>query len=811
MRRLTLGIALAMAGVPYANAQQAGAARSTEEVVVTARRLEESLQDVPASVSVLTSADIRETGVDNVEEIIKLVPGVTIVTGTAEVGDTQINIRGINGARDAENNVALVVDGILKTNTAQLNQIQGTLEQVELLKGPQGAYYGRNAAAGAIVVTTLRPTEETRVRAMVGAGEYSTTQAQGSVSGQFSDQLGYVLSGYWRESDGYYDNTGPTPATSGPNVDSIETLNVDGRLIWNVTDAVELDFKARYNEVDTVPLNFNAIFNLPGFEAALGNPDFNQSVAGHSFIYINNYLGDNDQESSEFSVKATADLGNLTWTTWMLYSDVAQEFIADDTSASFYRFELQPSCTSTRTSLFADGYQFPSPQVLLPDPFRSIYGPFGPTTCDGLQYQIRDQKDWSFETRVSSNSSGPFTWSAGIYYLNIDREAGVAIHEDTGVAADLNLYNPPSSVTPTSLLFHDQFDTDVFAAFGSADYELNDLWTLSFALRYDREERDVQNLVPNVLDPATGAPINPGLPAAGPIPPKSETYDAWQPKLSLTYQPSETLSIYANWGVGFKAGGFNNQGSNAIVEENFNIPLGATLLVGDEYREETSSAFEIGAKGRTGTFDYSIAAYATSVDDMQFFEFFTGGFGLLRVVTNIDEVDILGVELGANWNVTDYLDIFAAVNVTDSEIKENRSRPDTVGNESPYTADYTTNLGASFAVPMANDAAFEGRIDWRRTGPTWFHTVQAQSVRTVFDLVFPGLGVANYSRTEREAFDVVDVRVGYRASNWSVHLVANNVFDERIINEVIPAPEFGGAYIAPGMLRNLHVEFAVDF
>ena len=89
---------------------------------------------------------------------------------------------------------------------------------------------------------------------------------------------------------------------------------------------------------------------------------------------------------------------------------------------------------------------------------------------------------------------------------------------------------------------------------------------------------------------------------------QSETYDAWQPKLSLTYQPSETLSIYANWGVGFKAGGFNNQGSNAIVEENFNIPLGATLLVGDEYREETSSAFEIGAKGRTGTFDYSIAA-----------------------------------------------------------------------------------------------------------------------------------------------------------------------------------------------------------
>jgi iron complex outermembrane receptor protein len=373
------------------------------------------------------------------------------------------------------------------------------------------------------------------------------------------------------------------------------------------------------------------------------------------------------------------------------------------------------------------------------------------------------------------------------------------------------LYNPPSSISPTSLLFHDQFDTDVFAVFGSLDYDINDLWTLSLALRYDREDRDVKNLVPNVLDPATGTPINPGLPATGPIPPKSETYDKWQPKVSLSYQPSETVSIYGNWGVGFKAGGFNNQGSNAIVNNNFNIPLGATLLVNDEYREETSSAFEIGAKGRLGTFDYSVAAYATKVDDMQFFEFFTGGFGLLRVVTNIDEVDILGVELGTTWGVNDYVDLYASLNVTDSEIKQNSSRPDTVGNESPYTPDYTGNLGAAFNYPLSNGGAVEARVDWRRTGPTWFHTVQDQTVRTVFDLVFPTLGTADYSKTEREAFNVVDLRIGYRASNWAIHLVANNVFDERIIDEVIPAPEFGGAYLSPGMLRNIHAEFSIEF
>lgn len=811
MRQLILGIIVALGTTTYTHAQESSGAGRIEEIVVTARRVEESLQDVPASVSVLTSDAIRETGVENIEQIVNFVPGVTIVTSTAEVGDTQINIRGINGARDAENNVALVVDGILKTNTAQLNQIQGTLEQAEFLKGPQGAYYGRNAAAGAIVVNTLKPTEETRVRAMASVGEYSTQRARGSVTGQLSDQFGYVVSGYWRETDGFYENTGPTAATQGSTIDSMETFGVDGRLVWNISDTASLEFKARYNDVDAVPLNYNAIFNLPGFEAALGNPDFNQSVAGHPFVYTNNFLGDNDQESTEFSVKADIDLGSVTWTSWVLYSDVAQEFVSDDTSASFFRFELQPSCTETRTSLFADGYQFPSPQLLLPDPFTSIYGPFGATTCDGIQYQIRDQKDFSFETRVSSNGTGPVAWSAGLYYLTIDREAGVAILEDQGLGADLNLYNPPSSISPTSLLFHDQFDTDVFAAFGSVDYDLNDAWRLSVALRYDREDRDVENLVPNVLDPATGSPINPGLPPSGPIPPKSQSYDQLQPKVSLSYKPADSVSLYANWGVGFKAGGFNNQGSNAIVEENFNIPLGANLLVNDEYREETSSAFEVGAKGRLGALDYSVAAYATRVDDMQFFEFYTGGFGLLRVVTNIDKVDIQGVEFGATWGVTENFDLQAAVNVTDSEIKENQSRPDTVGNESPYTADYTANLAAAFNWPLGNAGSLEARIDWRRTGPTWFHTVQNQDVRTVFDLVFAGLGTANFSKTEREAFDVVNLRVGYRASNWAIHIAANNVFDERIMNEVIPAPEFGGSYISPGMLRNVHAEFSIDF
>ena len=155
--RLLLSVSvagLAAAAVPaLAQDTTAEGAAEDDAIIVTARRQNERLIEVPASVSVMTADALAKTGVDNAEEFTQLTPGVTIVTGTAEAGDTQINIRGINGARDAESSVALVVDGILKTNSAQLNQNQGTLRQVEMLKGPQGAIYGRNAAAGAIVVS----------------------------------------------------------------------------------------------------------------------------------------------------------------------------------------------------------------------------------------------------------------------------------------------------------------------------------------------------------------------------------------------------------------------------------------------------------------------------------------------------------------------------------------------------------------------------------------------------------------------------------------------------------------------------------
>lgn len=585
-------------------------------------------------------------------------------------------------------------------------------------------------------------------------------------------------------------------------------------MVFNPSDSAEIDMKARYAKFEGSALSFNAVFSLPGFAGAFADPYFNEDVNDHNYDFIGNIKPENTQETTEFSIKGTWDLDDYTVSAWGLYSDVDQEWIADSTAASFYRFELQSSCRETALGLFNDGYQLPKPQLLLPDPFTSVYGPFGPTTCDGTQYQARQQKDLSAEFRVASNYSGAMNWSAGAYYLTLDRDTSVSIAEDQGNGAILRAYNPPQSKNPTSLMFADTFDTDVYAVFGTLDYDLSEALTLSMALRYDREERDVSSRVPNVLDPATGAPINPGLPAQGMIPDADNTYDKWQPRVSLAYILSDNWNTYASWGVGFKAGGFNNQGSRKLLEENYNIPLGSGLDIGDEYDEESSNAFEIGAKGTLagGMIAVDIAAYYTEVEDMQFFEFFTGSFGLLRVVSNIDEVEIYGIESTVNAAVTDRWTVFGSAAINESEIKDNNSRPGTEGNKSPYTSDYTVNLGAQYLAPVGDNLELSIRADWRLTGPTWFHTVQEDVVRTSFDLFFPGLGFADYSQTERDAYDTLDIRIMLSAhDSWRITAYGTNVLDEDVLAEVIPAAEFGGSFTAPGAGRTLGIELGYQF
>ncbi len=159
-----------------------GAENVMEEIMVTARRREESLQDVPGTVTAFSEETLRNAGVERAQDFVALTPGVSMVNA-AEVGDTQVNIRGINGARDAENSFAFLIDGVLYTNPAAFNREYTDLRQIEVFKGPQGAIYGRNAAAGAIIVTTTTPTNDFETNGTLSVATDSTYLGKGGFSG----------------------------------------------------------------------------------------------------------------------------------------------------------------------------------------------------------------------------------------------------------------------------------------------------------------------------------------------------------------------------------------------------------------------------------------------------------------------------------------------------------------------------------------------------------------------------------------------------------------------------------------------------
>jgi len=441
-----------------------------EEIIVTARQRAESLQDVPASVQVFTGSQIENSGIQRPADFIYMTPGVTIVDA-AEVGDTQVNIRGINGARDAENSFALIIDGILMTNPASLNREYTNLQQIEILKGPQGALYGRNAAAGAIIITTEKPGEETGGTLRVSGAEDSSYYVAGNVGGKASDTVSWGLSGDFRQTDGYYDNVIDRlgslsfAAPGGATVDNFENWNIQGRLIWEPSDATSVDTKLRYGEVDGASITFNAAFALPLFVVASGEPEWYEEVDDHNFFFQPNIDSSNDQEALELSIKVDHAMDWGDFTGWLLYSDIENSLGSDGTSAAFQFFANDPLCLSSNLELSAISQAdpdlhppnsisiLPSPQRIgdLPTFPTGVYGPYLPSTCDGTQYQERNQEDISVEFRITSKSDQRLRWSAGFYYLTIEREVGVNLGIDTGNGINRNLFVslPDAACRPT--------------------------------------------------------------------------------------------------------------------------------------------------------------------------------------------------------------------------------------------------------------------------------------------------------------------------------------------------------------------------
>ena len=831
------------------------ASAQLEEVVVTARARAESLQDVPATVTAFTEGQIQNMGVERAEDFIYMTPGVTFVN-TVEVGDSSLSIRGINGARDAETNFAFIVDGVLYTNPSAFNREYPDLAQIEVLKGPQGALYGRSAAAGAVIMSTKRPTQEMEGSIKVGAAEYGTVYGTATIAGPLGDDIAGRLTVTSRKTDGFLENI----YLNDDVVNDYEETAISGRLVFDPTDTLSIDTKIRFSEVSAASIAFNAAFELPFFVGALdGLQAFGVDPSAASidvndfeFVYSPNVDPENEQDTLEVSVKVDKQFDTGTLTAWALYSDQDQHFLADGTSGAFGFYDNLGHCQQTaaaRSIFLGDATAMQQPTFNLDGTAAGRFlPPYSPTTCDGYQYQERNQRDLSFQLQWTSDADQRLRWQAGMYFLNIERRVGVAQLEDDGRA---NL--PRSFVNElTDALVLDDFETTVLSGFGSIAYDLTDRMELSVALRYDVEDREVQNAVPSPADgyfstridycgsffeggctlngaPLGGTPWNPAFidlstgAVSARVDKRSKEFDALQPKISLTYDLSENTTLFGSWGVGFKTGGFNNLGGTEIISLFLVNPDGLPTAPPEIYEEETSSSFEVGFRSTLldGNLQLNAAAYHTEVDDMQFFEFYVGPFGLLRTVEGIDEVTIQGFEVGASWQMTDGLRLDAGYSTIDGEIDAMTVRPYVAGNDVPNAAEFTANVALTWDQNFGN-LNLMARLEYAYQGDIFYHVVQGSDLDVPKSYDFEGLpyevpatlfgGLAtSYSKTKVDGYGITNLRVGVGGDRWRVTAFARNLFDEEFIAEVIMAPEFGGAFVTPGAYRTAGVEFQWDF
>ena len=831
------------------------ASAQLEEVVVTARARAESLQDVPATVTAFTEGQIENMGVERAEDFIYMTPGVTFVN-TVEVGDSSLSIRGINGARDAETNFAFIVDGVLYTNPSAFNREYPDLAQIEVLKGPQGALYGRSAAAGAVIMSTKRPTQEMEGSIKVGAAEYGTMYGTATIAGPLGSDVAGRLTVTSRKTDGFLENV----YLNDDVVNDYEETAVSGRIVFDPTDTLSIDTKIRYSEVSAASIAFNAAFELPFFVGALegvtgfgvDNTAASIDVNDFEWVYSPNVDPENEQDTLEVSVKVDKEFDTGTLTAWALYSDQDQYFLADGTSGAFGFYDNLDHCqqsAAARSLFLGDNTPMQQPTFNLDGTAAGRFlPPYSPTTCDGYQYQERNQRDISFQLQWTSDADQRLRWQAGMYFLNIDRRVGVAQLEDDGRAQ-----LPRSFVNElTDALVLDDFETTVLSGFGSINYDITDRMELSFALRYDIEDREVSNAVPSPAEgnfstridycgiffeggctlngaPLGGTPWNPAFidlstgAVSARVADRSEEFDAIQPKISLSYDLSDNTTLFGSWGVGFKTGGFNNLGGTEIISLFLVNPDGLPVAPPEIYEEETSSSFEVGFRSTllNGNLQLNAAAYHTEVDDMQFFEFYVGPFGLLRTVESIDEVTIQGFEVGASWQMTDGLRLDAGYSTVDGEIDAMTVRPYVVGNDVPNAAEFTANLALTWDQNFG-DLNLMARLEYAYQGDIFYHVVQGSDLDVPKSYDFEGLpyevpamlfgGLAtSYSKTKVDGYGITNLRVGVGGERWRVTAFARNLFDEEYVAEVIMAPEFGGAFVTPGAYRTAGVEFQWDF
>ena len=850
------------------------------EIVVTARQRKEKLVDVPVSIQVFTPQDIRSAGIERPADFIELTPGVSQVQ-TAEVGDMQVSIRGLNTGRDAETNYALVIDGVLQVNPYSLNQELANLTQIEIVKGPQGALYGRNAVAGAIIIKTKEPGRKFDADAKLGYGNKNTQTANFWVAGPISDAISAGVSGYYRKTNGFFYNSYLHCNHCG---DYYEEIGATPRMIVRLGDHAKLDVKAKYSRVSGGAINFNAAFALPAFAAAFNNPDFFQNVNDHPFDYINNIVPQNVQKNKQFSIRGEWKLDVGTLTGFYAYDDQTNYFLTDGTSAAFNLYANVPTSVGPdvcSVSVAAEpGAPLPSPTF-----YANQFGPgvpgfnllpaYSPTTCDGYQYQQRDEIDNSVELRLTSPSDQRLRWQGGVYYADIRRHVVVSQGSDNGNGFLAQAFVPTGGPNPTDLEYNDRFHSKVSAAFGNVAYDVIPNLEAALALRYDREQRDASNRVGTGAQAFAQTPcfaqgagctvatavqpyinpaytINPTLATSG-IPDRSATFSELQPKVSLNWKLRRDVSVYGSYGYGFRSGGFNSTGSAATVLDGFGglhyvqngapvasqpaLPVASigTCANGQNdavvYNAQgagtpTCGATPTFANGVSDTYKKEISKAAELGFKAELLDHTLYLSGALYQ-TKVDNMQIFNFFAGpfGLLRVVTNIDR-ATLKGVEGDVRWQATRYlslfagiGTVDSRiDAYSGrPYTVGNAVPYAPKYTGDAGADLKIPVNDHWSVLAHVDMSAVGKTWFGPVQDNqvqtvFGVpGDFSKTYRDPYQLYNARLGMQSEHWNVTIWGRNLGDKQYLAEVIPAPEFGGSFVYSGTGRAYGIEVGYRF
>lgn len=718
--------------------------------MVTAQKREQSLQDVGIAVSAFTGSQMEQLGWDTADDVVAQAPGVTLVQPNGP-GSFYINVRGVAqndfSGDNQESPVAVYVDDVYVASPTGAGFQLFDFERVEILRGPQGTLFGRNATGGLVHYVTKRPAQEPEGYVKATVGDYDQIDVEGAVGGGLTDVMSGRLSFNSSNHDAIIDNN------SGSDLADNDVWAVRGQLLFEFGDSTELLLNARAGELD----NSNAPFD-------------------HSSSRLNAAgLGE------DFAGGDLSDFGGFNG--WGPYSDPDGGDIHEGEydAEGYIKIETQGYTATFKTEV-GDGMEFVSitdynelERDYLEDSDASP-NPF-------FHFALKsDMEQFSQEFRLSGETDS-MRWVTGVYYMNYEGDLYTG-----GVAGGFAREAFQDSTVPIEFGFDSPFatETESTAVFGQVEFDLSETLTLTAGLRWSKEEkstefdqyystfesttsndvavRDVFGLGDPVWSYRDGRFSNQGsvtlFGAFGiPLPllegqtdtEIDDDFFTW--KLGLDWQATEKTLVYVSYNRGIKAGGFN-------------APLDATLyivgaLTPEEFAfdKETLDAYEIGFKTELwdGRARLNGAAYYYDYKDYQAFNLES----LTLFVFNTDAVN-KGFELELQASPIDGLDMLLGMAYTDTNVEDA----------------YTTPGGAVLdrEMIMTPEFSFNGmlRYEWQMGKGM----LAAQYDFNYMDDHF--FQLKNSPVVEEDGYTISNVRLTYTSpeGDWNVSAFVNNVTDE---------------------------------